>query len=289
MHLSPITGFTPRYWNAKRALGFANWQRYRKAVHQRHIAGLIVADAWEQGADHMAVTGDFINIGLPAEYEAARQWIEDAGPPERVTVIPGNHDVYTTLRRHAGIGLWGAWMEADGKTPTFPFVKRVGHLAFIGLNSAIPRRPFLASGRLGSTQIVATAKAIADVRKEGLISVVLIHHPPLPGLSTARRGLDDAFDFALMLSQEPPDLVLHGHNHIDTLVMHPASRGQVPVIGVAAASSMKPHKAEPMAHYNLIGVSGTPANPVFTRTLRGFTAVDGPIVEISTQTLRLRP
>ena len=31
VHLSPIDGFTPRHWSLKRALGYANWLRQRRA------------------------------------------------------------------------------------------------------------------------------------------------------------------------------------------------------------------------------------------------------------------
>jgi glycosyltransferase involved in cell wall biosynthesis len=103
VHLSPIAGFTPRYWNAKRALGFMNWQRGRKAVHRRSTADRLIADALALRVDHIAITGDLINLGLPAEYEAAADWLRQIGPPERVTVIPGNHDVYTHIGGDAGI------------------------------------------------------------------------------------------------------------------------------------------------------------------------------------------
>ena len=30
VHLGPVVGLTPRYWNLKRATGFANWTKNRK-------------------------------------------------------------------------------------------------------------------------------------------------------------------------------------------------------------------------------------------------------------------
>ena len=93
VHLSPIVGFYPKYWNVKRALGFANWQRGRSRVHQREVADQLIADAKALRADHIVITGDLVNLGLPKEYEAALQWLNSVGPPDRVTVVPGNHDI----------------------------------------------------------------------------------------------------------------------------------------------------------------------------------------------------
>ena len=113
VHLSPVTGFTPRHWNAKRALGYLNWQRGRRHVHQRTVADRLIQDALALRCDHIAITGDLINLGLPAEYDAALDWLQSVGPPERVTVVPGNHDVYTRLAGHPGIARWAAYMGSE--------------------------------------------------------------------------------------------------------------------------------------------------------------------------------
>ena len=97
VHLGPIAGFTPRYWNLKRALGYANWRRNRRPAYQRAVLDRIVVDLAAQAPDHIAVTGDLTNIGLPQEHINALSWLQGVGPPERVSVIPGNHDIYSRL------------------------------------------------------------------------------------------------------------------------------------------------------------------------------------------------
>ena len=64
-----------------------NWLRGRRHAHQRPALDLIVADMLAHRPDHIAVTGDLVNLGLPAEYEAAREWLSDLGSPDNVTVI----------------------------------------------------------------------------------------------------------------------------------------------------------------------------------------------------------
>src|SRR5450755_527345 len=86
VHLGPIDGFTPRYWNLKRALGYANWLRNRRHAFLRPALDGIVADLAAHAPDHIAVTGDLTNIGLPQEHINALGWLESLGPPERVSV-----------------------------------------------------------------------------------------------------------------------------------------------------------------------------------------------------------
>jgi hypothetical protein len=57
-----------------------------------------------------------------------------------------------------------AMPRADG-TP-FPFVRRRGPLALIGVSSAVPTPPLMATGRLGRAQLDALdRRSGADVRR----------------------------------------------------------------------------------------------------------------------------
>ena len=294
VHLGPITGFHPRYWNLKRGLGFLNWHRGRRFVHQKVVADAIAGDAVAQGADHIAVTGDLANIGLPQEYEAALSWLRALGDPEHVTVVPGNHDIYTA-RLHGASCLthWAPYMTSnvggaafatDGDKG-FPFVRRVGGLALVGLNSAVPMPPFVAAGRLGPRQLAALEQTLDQLGKSGLIRVVLIHHPPLPGQAPRLRGLEDAADLERVIDAHGAELVLHGHNHLDMLAWRQWSRGHVPVIGVASGSAGRHHKAEPLARYNLFGLTREGAKVRIEMRTRGLREPGGAIVELRRTTL----
>jgi 3',5'-cyclic AMP phosphodiesterase CpdA len=285
VHLSPVVGFAPRYWNAKRALGYLNWQRGRRNVHQRRVADELIADALALRADHIAITGDLINLGLPAEYEAASSWLRGIGPPEHVTVVPGNHDVYTHLAGDAGIKRWAAYMGAEPETLVFPFVRRTGPLALIGLNSAVETPPFVAAGRLGGDQIEVVRDLLERLGDENVIRVVLIHHPPLPGLANARRGLADAGQFARVLEKSGAELVLYGHNHHPLLTWHPGSHEPVPVIGAASASAVREHKGEPPGRYGLFTFFLGPSGLRIRHTVRGFAPGGSKIAKLSEHVL----
>ncbi len=281
IHLSPVAGFAPRYWNAKRALGYLNWQRGRRGVHKRAVADRLIADAVSLRTDHIAITGDLINLGLPAEYEAAAQWLSGIGTPERVTVIPGNHDVYTHLSGDAGIKRWAAYMGGEPETLAFPFVRRVGPLALVGLNSAVETPPFVAAGKLGQHQIEVTGDLLERLGDEDVIRVVLIHHPPLPGMANARRALTDAHAFARVLDKSGAELVLYGHNHAPLLTWHGSQHDPVPVVGAASASAAMAHMGEPLARYGLFTFFKSGAGIRIRHTVRGFEPGSEAIVKLS--------
>ncbi len=289
VHLSPISGFRPQYWNLKRALGYLNWQRGRKGVHQREIADQLIADALKLRADHIVITGDLINLGLPAEYEAALAWLKTIGPPERVTVIPGNHDIYTTLKGHRGVARWAAYMGAEEESLAFPFVRRFGPVALVGLNSAVETPPFVASGRLGTHQIEVAGDLLEKLADEGLARVVLIHHPPLPSLAGPRRGLEDAGHFMRMLDRCGAELVLYGHNHRAAVTWHPGEYMSIPVVGVAAASAGKLHRQEPLAHYNLFTIFKRDDGVRIRHVTRGIAAPNGAVVKLAENVLNSTP
>lgn len=277
VHLSPMSGLGLRHLNVKRGLGYLNWQRSRRRVHLRPSLDLIVADMMEHRPDHIAVTGDLINLGLPAEYETARVWLESLGSPQSVTVIPGNHDIYTNLSDDPGVERWAEYMRADAwgaqlvpeRAPAFPFVRRIGQVALICLNSAVETPPFVAAGELGARQMTALADLLQQTEREGLVRVVLIHHPPLPNLAPPRRALRDASALARVLADRGAELILHGHNHRDHHLDFAWARGRVPVIGVASGSSGRVHGDEPMGRYNLLRITPTDSGAQIECTTRG--------------------
>jgi 3',5'-cyclic AMP phosphodiesterase CpdA len=281
VHLSPISGFSWPFWNAKRLFGYLNWQRSRRRVHSRAVADRLIADALALRTDHIAITGDLVNLGLPAEHAAALEWLERVGPPSKVTVIPGNHDIYSNLRGDRGVARWAAYMGSEEPTLAFPFVRRFGPLALIGLNSAVETPPFIASGRLGPHQLEIAEEQLIQLGEEGLIRVLLIHHPPLAELDRPRRALKDASHLARLLARNDVELVLYGHNHTPTVTWLPTHGKPVPLVGAASASAAITHGAEPLAQYNLFTFFKSREGLRIRLVVRGLERPDGPVTKIS--------
>lgn len=295
VHLSPITGFHARHWNAKRALGFLNWQRGRRRVHLRSVAERLAADALAQAPDHIAVTGDLANLGLPGEYAAALEWLKALGEPERVSVVPGNHDIYTgRLGGASCLDSWAPYMRNSeswkrDEAVRFPYVRTQGPVALIGLNSAVPTPPFVAAGELGRAQLEQFALCLERLAEAKFIRVVLIHHPPLPGLAPPRRALQDAAAFSDVLDRYGAELVLHGHNHREMLSWRAHSGRGVPVLGVSSASSAHAHKDEPLARYYLLRIKRDEGAVHIHCETRGLASPDGEVISLGRRNLVAPP
>jgi 3',5'-cyclic AMP phosphodiesterase CpdA len=306
VHLGPIAGFAPRYWNLKRGLGYLNWVRKRRHDHRREVVDRIVADLVEQRPDHIAVTGDLVNIGLPQEHIAALAWLKGLGPPDRVTVVPGNHDTYSALGRDPGARRWAAYMTSnaeglaftDGNADGPPFVRVIGDVALVGVDSAVPTPPLAAWGRVGDRQLARLAGILQRLCERGLFRLVLIHHPPLPGQASAARGLRDAADLEAVLRHSGAELAIHGHNHRNMLAwLSPTSGaerphgGPFPVVGAPSASLGRVHHREALARYNLFRIARNPAGStqpwLLELTGRGLARPDGPVVELERRQLML--
>lgn len=227
----------------KRALGYLSWRRRRCGVHRGEILEALVADLQAQSPDHIAITGDLTQIGLPTECRDARIWLENLGPRNRVSVVPGNHDQYVSAPWSETLGLWYDYMASDPKPASadqpalFPGVRVRGPVAFVGVSSVYPCPPFLATGRVGEAQLDALECTLRQTRERGLCRVVLIHHPPVPGSYKWRKRLEDAGETSTILRSTGAELVLHGHTHRLMYNELETSTGTLPVFGLSSASS----------------------------------------------------
>ncbi|WP_145143625.1 metallophosphoesterase [Roseomonas gilardii] len=220
----------------KRLLAYFAWRRKRRRAVP---AAALLADLRAAGADHVAITGDLTNLALPGEFAAARDWLAALGPPGGVTVVPGNHDATVALPWADGIGRWAPWMagETTGDTARapFPFLRRRGPVALIGLSSAVPTLPGSAAGRLGAAQLSALPGLLDAAGREGLFRIVMVHHPPLPGPGGRRKALSDRVALRGVLARHGAELVLHGHHHRPLRGEVPGPGAPIPVLGVPQA------------------------------------------------------
>ena len=256
LHLGPLARPKLRELAGKRLTGYLNWTRGRSETHDMEVLARIVADIHAQKPDHIACTGDLVNIALPGEFLLARKFLEDLGPPDRVSFVPGNHDAYVRSALPLVARTFGPWStdDASGQS-SWPYVRRRNGVALIGVSSAVPTAPLLASGRIGRAQRERLAAALDEAASAGLARVVMIHHPPHRTGATTARGLTDARECEAVLRQHGADLVIHGHNHRLSLSRIGDGRGTgVPIVGAASASASggtRTHRAA----YNLYEIA----------------------------------
>lgn len=256
-HLTSLSGVSPLELFNKRILGYLSWRWRRRSIHRREVLSVLTADLAAASPDHIAITGDLTHVGTPRECHEAARWLQETGTPDRITLVPGNHDRYTAAPWDRTLGLWREYMAGDGAIAgdPFPFARRRGPVALIGLSTAVPTPPFFASGRLGGRQLVAAEALLDEAKHAGLFRVVLLHHPPVARLSTRRRGLADGPVLRSLLAKTGAELALHGHMHRWTRNMLETGEQALPVLGVPSASAREP--GERRAGYSLFEITAT--------------------------------
>ena len=284
-HLGPLPRPRIAELAGKRAIGYLNWWRKRGRIHSGAVLERIVSDLKAQTYDHLAVTGDLVNISLPKEYPPALAWLESLGSPRDVTLVPGNHDAYVWAAARLPQTHWGRYLSGDdgGGTaagdPVFPFLRRRGPLALIGLSSAVPTAPLMASGALGGEQLARFGELLDRCGREDVFRVVLIHHPPSSKRSHHLRRLVDGAAFRETLARHGAELVLHGHAHAHLVSFLEGPKGRVPIVGVPSASELPPGEHDAAA-YNLYRIERQSAGWRCEVISRGFFRTGDGVTEL---------
>jgi 3',5'-cyclic AMP phosphodiesterase CpdA len=264
LHIYSVEG-TPlwRFFN-KRITGWANLRYRRRSIHRPAYVQAIAREIARLGIEHVVVTGDFTNLALEAEYDRARDVLErDLGlDPARVTVVPGNHDVYTrgSMVSRRFESYFAPWLKSDlpelatqANGGRFPVVKLRDSAAIVGLSSAVPRLPFVAAGELGRAQLTALGRILEHPEVARRTVVVALHHPavyPRSRVKTYLEGLRDAPALLLKLRSISRGLLLHGHLHRRIQRDLPTGAGHLHQIG-ATSASLHDESPDRMAGFNV--------------------------------------
>lgn len=255
IHLSPLPKISLRELASKRLTGWINWQMARGQNMRRDTLTALIAHLKNQQPDVTAVTGDLVNLALDDEAARAANWLSALGDPKTVCAIPGNHDAYVRGALETALGAYGPYMAGEtlDESP-FPYVRRFGQVALVGLSSAVATPPFFAAGKLGADQIARLRKLLKLLGDAGFFRIVMIHHPPHHEFARSKRlGLWDGSDFRAVIKEAGAELILHGHTHLSSINAVPGQDKEVPVVGVAAASSA-PEGHDAPGRYNLFRI-----------------------------------
>jgi 3',5'-cyclic AMP phosphodiesterase CpdA len=170
-----------------------------------------LANTWDLAPQLTVVTGDLTLNGRPAEFIAARAWLDRLPPP--VVVTPGNHDTpYWNLVLRAAVPFrrWRRYIGDDRRA----MFEGPG-LTVFALNTArgAQPRPNWALGAINLADVGEVAARLAGAGES--LRVFACHHPLIdvagaPVSGGVHRG-DDA---ARVLAEAGVDLILTGHLHI---------------------------------------------------------------------------
>jgi 3',5'-cyclic AMP phosphodiesterase CpdA len=269
LHLLSLAGVPMTRFLNKRLTGWLNLKLKRGSIHRSEYVRAIAREIGRLEVDHVVVTGDLTNLALEPEFELVRELFDrDLGlDPSRVTIAPGNHDLYTrgalTSRRfekylapYLVSDLPELAVDAGGGR--FPVVKLRGDVAIVALSSAVPRLPLVAAGELGAGQLAALARILAHPEVVKRTVLVAVHHPAVHDWSRVKTYVEGLRDAPALLAQLQPlarGMLVHGHLHRRIQRMVPTEGGQFLQVGATSASL---HHDEPdrMAGFNVYDVGG---------------------------------
>ena len=264
IHLGPLPALTLLELASKRITGFVNWHRNRRRHLFANTLEILMEDIERRDPDHLAITGDLVNLASSLEIGTIARWLEDAGKPENISIVPGNHDAYVRGAYDKATKAWYPYMrgdqgpdEWDEDDHVFPYLRVRGKVALIGCSTAVATPPFAASGYFGHRQAREAVNMLRAAGEAGLFRVVMIHHPPIRGATSMHKRIIGIRRFGATISSGGAELVLHGHTHLNTVHWLRGQTKQVPVVGIASASQ-GPGGHKPPAAYNMFSISGGP-------------------------------
>ena len=216
IHDTKITDFLN-----KRISGGINLLAGRSRIHSTKTAQAAIEKIKELGCTHLIVTGDLTNLALPAEFNSVRMALNRYFADDKMTIVPGNHDFYTRESLVAHRFEKYMYRTAPGNLDfgckdTWPFVRIVKDIAFIGVNSAQPRPWFVAAGRVGDQQLDMLDKALSHPEVASRTKIVALHHHLYRILQTpgeSLRKLEDAPELLDICADRKVNMIVHGHNH----------------------------------------------------------------------------
>jgi len=234
---------------------------------ERLIAGL--GAARDAGAVHLVISGDVTELGTPEQFETFAEVLHDARiDPDRVTIVPGNHDAYThgDAWKNALVGPLAKFRRASA-CHEGSVVERAR--AFIlPLDVACHQHVTRAAGELTPSAADALEGRVRDLSGRGRPIVIVVHHSPIAHVPRAWdwfHGLRGGARIVDLVQRYPDVHVLHGHLHHDVNLSldHRAPR----IFGAPALVEDKP-AAPRVRLYEVAGSSLRVVDPARMRSQR---------------------
>ena len=218
--------YRERSWAERARLSCLSAGRALVPQDRRRRVARALANVKASGADHLVVTGDLTEDGTPAQFEVLGEVLAESRiAPERITLVPGNHDAYDSAENYAA-ALAGPLREyAATSTVVSPIA--LSDVTLLPVSTAFHQPPFRSAGTITPEHLASLGRILAD-RAFGAAPLLLVqHHPPGRHFVPLWQWFDGLLDHAAWakLASRASNLhVLHGHTH--RAVDRPIGRGE---------------------------------------------------------------
>jgi 3',5'-cyclic AMP phosphodiesterase CpdA len=199
---------------------FLSFGRPLDPVGRRRKLAHALSAARRVGAHHVVISGDLTEIGTPEEFESLAEALHESGlPPEQITLVPGNHDLYTSPNgwRDAIEGPLAAFRRTSASPAGQPAqIVHCRELSLVPLDVSYHQPVTRSAGRLPREAIELLERSAADPGLSDRPLVVVQHHPPFVRRTKALHWLDGLMGAARLMNLMESFrhlFVLHGHLH----------------------------------------------------------------------------
>lgn len=259
----------PGDWLSKRGVGALNLLLRRAREHPiaraRRMVEVLEAMEW----NHLVITGDLTQLALDTEFERLHNLLSPllARGPERITVLPGNHDRYVddAAGRAAQARLFGAYFGGAGDSGEGGATAAIGtkrlteHWWLAAWDSTRVTRAFDATGLVRPETLRATEAWIAGL-PPGARVIVANHYPvatPTEHPSPHLHDLVNREEVLAWLQSHPVTLYLHGHVHHNWTMTLPGLNGGLRIVN--SASTTRVPRPTDRSAFHRITLRGTDA------------------------------
>jgi 3',5'-cyclic AMP phosphodiesterase CpdA len=252
----------PSQWLSKRGVGAMNLLLRRRWQFPLERAQRLVQQIDRMAWDHLVISGDLTQLGLPREFRLALHamtpWLLRG--PEHVTIVPGNHDRYTPDDLPPGPFDQCFGRFAPGGPERFTAKRLNDRWWLAAWDSAVPQPVFIASGVVAAETLRATERWLATLPPGA--RVVLVNHYPLHFPETYHphtlHELINLEDVRAWFARQPIELYLHGHVHRNWVVARSGDHGPQWLVNSAASTQMPHHHEHSSFHRILLPDVGPP-------------------------------
>jgi Icc protein len=220
-HLSDVHMLDPRPggprsgWSMRHR--FLSFGRPLDAVERRRKLAHALSAARRAGAGHVVVSGDLTEVGTPGEFESLAEVLHDSAyAPARITLVPGNHDLYSSPDgwRRAIEGPLSAFAPTSAAEPG-RVVECLG-VSLLPLDVTLHQPVTRSAGIIADEALSTLQRRAADPAFAHCPLLVVQHHPPFVRRTSALQWIDGLIGAARLMTLLETFrhlFVLHGHLH----------------------------------------------------------------------------
>lgn len=215
---------------------FLSFGRPLDAVGRQRKLRRALRTAKQVGAHHVVVSGDLTEIGAPGEFETLAETLLDSRiSPDRITLVPGNHDLYSSADgwRWALAGPLAPFAKTSARHPGQSL--DIGGATLLPIDATFHQPVTRSAGVIDTANLEAIERFALDPALARRPLVIVQHHPPFVRKTSAWHWIDGLIGAVRMMSlleRFRHMFVLHGHLH--TVVDRALSCGVRRIFGATA-------------------------------------------------------